>query len=518
MKVVFVEPPANFIPVRHGVYFPNNGVLSLAAYLESFRFDVSIIDSYVNRFNYKDVLKEISKLKPNIVAISNSFTFKTYYCMAMAKLIKEYFPEIIIIAGGIHFSAVPEESLRICESIDYIIMGEGEKTILELVQKLSNRENKNDFSGVRGLAYILDGKFIKTIPRPLIEDIDSLPIPAYHLLPLKAKRIPFSWQNSIGCTFSRGCFYKCKFCSSTTHWRYTLRRRGLDKMFEELELLNRCYGKNSFVFGDDDFLYDKERNSNFLNEIEKRKLKIKYSVRTRVDEIIENRQLLKKFRDTGLISVSLGIERFSDNNMKLLSKSYDRNCVGEALEMIKRVKIPITEIYLIFGLPNDNRSVWMNMIREINNMKQFVFFVSYLTPLPGTVLSKELFSKINVWDYRKYDFMHPIIANNYSSLDEMKKYIWKTSFFWWFNPKILLWSIQNLYNFKFYLFRLLMHFRAVNNFFKFLIKSIFFKKINAYSSNIELIYKRHTKYIGQSHHIQVNKRGGLLGTSWGFMK
>lgn len=513
MKIVFVEPIADFIPVRHGFYCPNNAILALAAYLEQYNYDVRIIDPYILGLNWKGVLNQVKEENPNAVGISG-YTYKAYNCMATAKLIKEYFPNITVILGGIHFSAIPEESLNICRSIDYIVIGEGEVTLLELIRKLEDGKKKEDLIEAKGLAYMLNGEFIKTSPRPFIEDIDSLPIPAYHLLPLNNRKVPLAWRNTMGCTFSRGCVYRCKFCSSSEHWKGTVRRKSAQRIGDEIELLVKRYNKSAFVFGDDDFMCNKKENIKFLEELERRKLNIKYVVRTRIDDIIKNRDLLERFKNSGLISVALGIERFHQSDIHRWRKNYNVRDIKLAIDYLRRVGIPLIESYLIFGLPHDNIKTWRNILLKIRELKQPIFFVSFLTPLPGTIIFKELYSKIKVWDYRRYDFMHAIISNQYMSIPEMENLVWRTFFLWWLMPARFIYSLTNIYRFKFYLFRLLIHIRGLYKFIQFLIRKTIGKKEDKYALIIEEFYYSHIQYIGKE--VGEEDRLSLSRRRWGF--
>lgn len=513
MKIVFVEPITDFIPVRHGFYCPSNAILDLAAYLEQYKYDIRIIDPYILSLNWKGVLNQVKEENPKVVGISG-YTYKAYNCMATAKLIKEYFPKITIILGGIHFSAMPEESLNICRSIDYIVIGEGEVTLLELIRKLEDGKKKEDLIKVKGLAYMLDGEFIKTPPRPFIEDIDSLPMPAYHLLPLNNRKVPLAWRNTIGCTFSRGCIYRCKFCSSSEHWKGTVRRKSAQRIGDEIELLVKQYNKSAFVFGDDDFMCNKKENIKFLEELERRKLNIRYVVRTRIDDIIKNRDLLERFKNSGLISVALGIERFQQKYISKWEKGYNVQDIESAVHYLEEVKVPLIELYLIFGVADDDKNAWRNTIAKIKKLNQPIFFISFFTPLPGTQILKEQYSNIKIWDYGKYDFMHAIMPTQHMSISEMENLVWKTFFLWWLMPTRFINSLTNIYRFKFYLFRLLIHVRGLYKFIQFLIRKAVGKKEDRYVLTIKKFYQGHVQYIGKE--IGEENSFSLWRRRWGF--
>lgn len=157
MKILlFVEPNSDFLPMpmRVGFYFPNTGILTIAAYLEQHSHNVKIIDMIALNLTWEDIPALIKNENPDLVGISG-LTKNAYMCMGLAKIIKQANPRIVTVFGGAHFSLVPEESLRICKEIDYIVIGEGEITFLELVNKLAGQGKKETVSKVDGVAYLI---------------------------------------------------------------------------------------------------------------------------------------------------------------------------------------------------------------------------------------------------------------------------------------------------------------------------------------------------------------------------
>jgi anaerobic magnesium-protoporphyrin IX monomethyl ester cyclase len=513
MKILFVDPPANFLPVCNGFYFPKPATLSLAAYLLAHRHKVKIIEPFIMRLNYKDITRIIKDEDPDIIVISG-FTYIAYNCMAMAKLIKEVLPAVKIIAGGMHFSYMPQESFAICKDIDYIIIGEGELSILELINELESGKDKSQMGDVKGLAYMLADKLVKTAPRPLMEDIDSLPMPAYHLLPLnKMHRWPLVIKGRLGCTFSRGCIHRCKFCSSSNYWGRTVRRRSAVNIVNELELLVNKYNQKMFLFGDDDFLYDRAKSIEFIDELEARRLKIKFGIKTRVNDIIKNKDLLDRFRRSGLISVGLGIERFQDSDLQAWDKDYQAKDVKVALDYIRQAGIPLVEMYLIFGCPGDNMATWKVMLKNIKKLREAVFYASFITPFPGSRIAEELNGQIQVWDYRQYDFSHAIIPTQSLSVPQLNALVGRGSFLWWLNPYVFLRCLQNRYRLQFYLNRLIMHMRGIWKFFIYMIKERSNEKDDKFILLVEEYHKRHLQYIGK----QDSFKGPLIiRERWGF--
>lgn len=436
MRILFIEPPSSaYLNILHGQW-PNLAFTSIGAYVEQFGYDLRIIDMPALNLDWKDIPEIIKKERPTIVGISGIITAKAYMYMVLAKILKDIDPGIIIIVGGLHFTLTPEESLKICRQIDYIVIGEGELTFLELIKAIEKNRKKSDMVDIRGIAYLDDeGNYIQTPPRPLIEDLDVLPMPAYHLLPMDKYVFPMLGKNTITCVFSRGCLYRCIFCAESAVWKGTYRERSAKKVVDELELLMKKYKKEGFYIGDDSFLLNRQRNLDFLNEMEKRKLNGKFRIFSRVDHIIMNRDLLERFKKIGLTAIFVGVESFSQDTLDYMNKRQKVDDIKLMAKYVKKAGIPVLITNLIFGYDNDNRKTINDFIMQSKSIKPTSIGISLLTPWPGLPLFAQMKQahRIKVWDYRKYDIDHAIMPTRYLSVIEIEKLAAKASFKWEMN-------------------------------------------------------------------------------------
>lgn len=499
MKVLlFNEPSSQYLPLpmRLGFYFPNPGILAIAAYLGKYNYNVKIIDMIASSLTWNDIPTLIKDERPDVVGISG-LTKNSYMCMGLAKIIKQVNSRIVTVFGGTHFSLVPQQSLSICKEIDYIAIGEGEITFLELIRRLEENKGKENMLEVEGLAYLIGDDYIQTQQRPLIEDLDILPFPAYYLLPMNSYGVPLLGKRGIGCTFSRGCVYNCKFCSESILWRNTRRGKSAKKIIDELELLVKEYKKKTFWLCDDDFMQSRRRNVEFLEGLENRNLDIRFSIYTRADVLIKNRDLLKRYRNVGLSGIIVGIESYSQQILDGWNKQLNVSDIEIMSECVHSAGIPILETDLIFGNYEDNKNAVKDMIRLSKKINTDFFKLSLLVSWPGTKFFEDMRQKnrIKVWDYRRYDFDHAIMNTRYLSVQQLEKLHSRTVAMWWLHPFRL---FKNLFNhdrrlLQFFQLRLI---GMVIQYFLLAKLRLSRKKANKYDLIIDEIYSKHLDYIG----------------------
>ncbi len=500
MKILlFPVPTSDFLPMpmRVGFYFPNTGILTIAAYLEQHNYKVKIIDMIALNLTWKDIPALIKAESPDFVGISG-LTRNAYMCMGLAKIIKQVNPRIVTVLGGAHFSLVPEESLRICKEIDYVIRGEGEVTFLELIKKVEEGAKKEAISKVEGLAYLSGEDYIKTPLRPLIKDLDTLPLPAYHLLPMSRYKVSLLGKNGMGCNFSRGCLYNCKFCSEMIIWNHTRRGRSAGKIIEELELLVNNYGKKTFWFSDSDFLQDEQRNIKFLEEMEARDLDIKFLIYSRADVLIKNKSLLKRLKKIGLTAVIVGGESFSQKMLDEWNKKITVTDIESVSGCIQDAKIPIFECDLLCGSSDDDKNALVRSLRISHRLEVDFFKLSILTPWPGTELFNEMKQKglIKVWDYRRYDIDHGIMGTKHLSIKRLEKlHAWIVAM-WWLDPRRIVKNFKNKQRRLLHVFQLKCICLSILNFLFAKLTSRRKNKVAKDDSIIEEFYLRHLDYIG----------------------
>jgi anaerobic magnesium-protoporphyrin IX monomethyl ester cyclase len=392
------------------------------------------MDCTLNENPWGDLEEKIRREKPDVVGISVICTAFIYDGMNAAHLIKAVNPQSIIIMGGEHPSLMAEETLRDCPAVDYICVGEGEVTLTEFLRAL---EKKDDLSEVLGLAYLNgDGEFVYTGDRPFIEDLDALPMPAYHLANMEHPyvNLPSEGRRGFVVNFARGCPWDCIFCSESAFYKKTWRSRSPKLIADELELLKENYNRDIFYVGDNTFNVTREHGIGFIEEMLKRRTNQHFWLQSRADLIIRDEDLLDGFRDAGVYQFMMGLEYHKNSVLTDIRKRHSAEQARKAMELLKKHKLMVMATLLI--------GHWEETEEDRNDFLQFFgkyvdhFGLNLITPLPGTPLFYEMkeMGRIRDWDYRNFDYLHAVMATreadtleqvNLIYKDIMRRYYWR---------------------------------------------------------------------------------------------
>ncbi len=448
MKIIFVDPPLKYGNLM-SKWTPPCGYLYLSSYLKSKGFnEVKVLDAHIERVGWDYIREYILREKPAVIA-TNSMTADISERVRLLKIAKEVNPDITTVIGGHHASLVPEEVLRLGNCVDYVIVGEGEIAFYELVMFLKNGGERKP---IPGIAYLSGNDYVYGGERCFIENLDDLPMPDYSLVPVEKYRIfelPGSPYAGTDVTFSRGCGNYCAFCSEAKVWRNRQRSRSPEKMVEELAILYTKYGKKNFIFGDADFLFNRERTAGFIRSLKERGLKIKYTIMTRAQNVIKHRDLLSELRDSGLVMLGIGAESYSEDVLKSLRKGQRACEVLEACKLVHEAKIPLLRLYMIWGTNEEKRGEWLKMLRVSRSLNADFLSNAFLTPFPGTELYIKMKSEglIHNFNYRAYGFFVPVVRNIHYSLKQLFIIQQIIHFLWWYHPYHFLRSFTNRYRF-----------------------------------------------------------------------
>jgi len=260
-------------------------------------------------------------------------------------------------------------------------------------------------------------------------------------------------------------------------WQNTIRSRKVRDMIGEISLLHKTYSKNNFIFSDNDFLYDRQRNIGFLEELRASKIGIKYSIMTRAENVIRNSDLLPELVSLGLIMVRVGVESFSQGLLDELKKSQTISEINAAFGYLKRSKIPIINAFIIWGNYGESRGHFLEICRDMRRLGANHLTHSFLTPFPGTELYNDL-NKRNIIknpDFRCYNFFQPVLATRRLSCRSLFFLQVLLHFIWCYWPERVFGNLFNKYrrHLQFYYYP-----RISFNLLKLFVKKIFsfFKK------------------------------------------
>lgn len=412
MKVLLIAPPDNkFAPPFNTLTAKPTPIFSgfplslgyIAASLIKNNHQVNILDCLSHSLNMEDVVKKIKKYKPDIVGI----TTMTHYiksAVTVAKLTKKTNPKIITIGGGshAHFDYV---NLLKNHNFDYIVLGEGELTIVELLDCLPKKNNQC-LSLVRGIAYKKGKTIVKNPPRPLIQNLDTLPYPARDIVDFNFYITDQLLPKAIEIVGSRGCSHRCAFCSSSHFWQMW-RARSPENIVAEMKFLTKKYPQvKSFLFYDDNFTVNRDRVKKLCNLIIKEGLnKYKWNCQARADQIDED--MLKLMKRAGVSKINYGLESGSPEILKNIDKRLNLSDITKAVNITKRNGIEAL-VYMMVGNPGETVGTIKESVRFIKKLKPTSSLWSVAQTLPGTRLSQ--LQPVN--DYINYLYQ-PEVTNPY---------------------------------------------------------------------------------------------------------
>jgi len=370
---------------KQGV-LPPLGLAYIASSLEKADHRVKIIDAIAENLTKNEVKEKIIEFNPRIVGVT-CMTPTIRGALEACEIAKEC--GTIVVIGGVHLEVYPKETLSY-NFIDYGIIGEGEEAIIELVDAI---ENHKPIDNIQGLAYKKNNEILLN-PARIVNNIDDLPFPARHLLPMEKYNSIISLYPMTTMMTSRGCPFRCGFCFKRESDK-VLRLRDPVKVVDEMEQVVKQYKIKEIMFYDDTFTWNKNHVIGICNEIFKRGIKVKWEAPTRVDVIDE--PLLELMKKAGCIRLRYGVESGDPAILKLMNKNINIEMVKRAVKMTKKAGIEVFA-YFIIGYANETPQTiqkTINLARELNC--DLVMF-TVATPCPQTPLYTLAFQK-NIIDY-----------------------------------------------------------------------------------------------------------------------
>jgi len=448
--ILCIIPPYSYEKLKDvGPKCPNLGVATIAAYLQQNGYSVKILDAFALELNMDQIKKEIISTAPKIV-LSGGSTAVHPNSLKIFEAAKKINHNVETIYGGPHVTNQPETAI-INNSVDFIVIGEGEITSLELIDYIFGKKNLKK-EEIKGICYKNKEKIIFTEKRPLIKNLDILPIPAYHLLPMGVYEA-YGWYDT-GRKFttmisSRGCPSRCSFCISSVNFNHWWRARSAEKVFEEIKLLYDKYGIRHIYFQDDDFCVDPKRVIRICDMIKENNLDIVWECLTRVNPLDE--ELIKKMAECGCKSILFGAEVGYEEGFKKINKPVNLSMVLNAVKLAQKYKI-MTKVTFILGFPWESEKEIKETIKFAKKLDADLTFFNTLTPYPGTVIYNEikennLFVEGHWSQYETHSYA-PLIRTQHLTHKQISYWIGRAYLEMYLRPSFLIRRIKNLTNFK----------------------------------------------------------------------
>jgi len=382
MKIAFISP--EYYDVAHfGVKrkeIPPFGVLYLASVAEEMGINVVLY-----RVSSEEACIDVFDCDLVCFSIPSSVVYPLIKNVRKNLRIKQ---GTLLVAGGIHATIYPKNVLEDLD-INIVCIGEGEDTLREIILNLATRT----FSNISGILYKQGNNYVKTNLRALIANLDELPFPARHLMPLDdivmSERLSNTNLKIVHLLCSRGCPYRCYFCANQEH---SIRYRTGENIRNELEFLVEKYRIEGFCITDDNFIIDKNRIKNICHEIAP--LGLKWSSLSRVDTV--DLEILRCIKNSGCLELKYGVESGSQRMLNLMNKDITVEQIRNAINITYEIGIKI-KAFIIHGFPGENIESTKETINLLEELKYKIERISLFrfAPLPGSYIYKN-HEKFNV--------------------------------------------------------------------------------------------------------------------------
>ncbi|MDH5720982.1 MAG: B12-binding domain-containing radical SAM protein [Spirochaetia bacterium] len=423
-KILFVTAPFHTGGVHMAGQWPPLYMIYLAGAARDAGAEAKIYDAMTLHHDYNDISKEIKKYNPDIVMTMDYLpvtgTLSTASVPAAIKILetaKEVNSDILTVISGTHPTFMYEEMLNNEPYIDYIIRGEGE-AVLQNIIKADSREEIN---GLNGVVYSADGGIVKNPREELIVDIDSLN-PAWDLIDwnyYKYNVDPPGGRLASVLT-SRGCDMSCSFCSQRLFWDVKWRPRKAEKVVEEIETLKNKYDVNVVTFIDAYPTKDRQRWETILDLLIEKDLGVYFLLETRVDDILRDKDILHKYKKAKILHVYMGAESGDEEILEKINKGITIDQVHEAINILREAQI-LTEASFMVGFPEETWDSINKTIEMAKKLNPDVAVFPVYTPWPYTPEFKQYKDRIRVFDYSKYNILDPVIEPYEMSLSDVDK-------------------------------------------------------------------------------------------------
>ncbi|HEX8949566.1 MAG TPA: radical SAM protein [Dissulfurispiraceae bacterium] len=414
-KVMLITPPYHSGVVESAGTWLNLGFVYLAGSLRKAGYDVEIYDAMSYFHGYDEIRKRLEDRRPDVVAAA-AITATINDCLTLCGMAKELNPAVVTVIGNVHPTFCWEEVLKGNPHVDYLVRGEGELTLPEL---LDCHFAKGAVSKVRGIAFRDGGGAVATPAREYIADLDALE-GAWDLVDWSI----YTYRPTPGSVLaivnsSRGCNQHCSFCSQQLFWSRKWRPKSPERFVAELEHIHTKYGVNAAMISDETPTVDRKRWERILDLLIERSMDLELFMETRVKDILRDRDLLRKYRRAGIEHIYVGVESTNRETLLKFAKDVSIEESKQAIALINNEDI-ITETSFVLGMPSETKESIQNTLELAKHYGPDMAFFLAIAPWPYADLYKELEPHIATKDYRRYNLVEPVVKPEAMGLDELK--------------------------------------------------------------------------------------------------
>lgn len=435
MRLLFVIPPIGAWATHGNHKAPNQFYAQLAAYVRQKGLaEVEVLDCRALELNYPEMVNRVQEMRPDMVVLgdllhSTGGLAVIWHFNETARLIKQASPKTLIAVGGLWYSAFYQETMELVPAIDFIMIGEAELTLEDLLTHLY--DSRKSFRDIPGL--VSRGSYCQVHVGPhrsLMPDLDILPLPAYDLFPMDKYVGHTYWKPFAELLTSRGCPGGCHFCyewslydprsniKDFTSWR----SRSAKSICDEFDLLEKTYGVRVVVIQDDAFNVNADLVGSFCEEKISRGNQIKWVCLGRADDWTRQKDLIPLMARAGLFMGLVGIE--VEKNIKLIKigKRVTLEQIKETVDVLRDNRVATVGTVLL-GLEDDDEATIKERLRVADQVDPDILALDYVTPVPGSPIWRQAiqngFLKPKEIHLKEWDFHHPVIPTRYLSIEDL---------------------------------------------------------------------------------------------------
>lgn len=431
MKIMFVMPKVGSW-ATHGKHIgPNQLYAHWAAYIREKGYsDLEVLDCKALEIETEEMLAKIKKSNPDLVVLGDMLhSYGGYGIIAhfnqAAQLIKKALPRVKIVFGGLWYSAMPVPTLEDNPAVDFVVMGE-EESFYDLIDAIAKNKDLKDVAGVTSRA---GGEIVMGPHKKLLEDLDSLPLPAYDLFPMDKYVGHTHWKPFVEMVTSRGCPSACTFCyewdqydprspSDFLKWR----AKSPERVIEEMELLHKKYGVKVVVVQDDNFNVNPERVKRFCELKLQKEIPVKWVSLGRAVDWVNCEEILPLMKKAGLFTGVFGIEVTTPDELKKIAKGITIAQIKKTIEILRRNEIAVVAD-IMMGFDYDDEKIIKQRYEFTDEVDPDILWIGYVTPAPNSPMWRIALK--NNWidprkiDFSQWDFLHPVIPTDHLSKEEL---------------------------------------------------------------------------------------------------
>ncbi|MDD5195887.1 MAG: radical SAM protein, partial [Candidatus Omnitrophica bacterium] len=429
MKILFVQPKIGAW-ATHGTHFaPNQLYAQWGAYIRSKGYsDLEVLDATVLGIPIEALAEKVKEKKPDVVLLGDMIHCSVgfgviWYFNQAASRIKQAMPKVKIVMGGLWYSALPVQTLEDNPAIDYVVMGE-EESFYDLIEAIDKGKNFKDVAGVTSR---INGKPVMGPHKPLLQDLDKLPLPAYDLFPMDKYVGHTFWKPFVEMMTSRGCPSACTFCYEWDQYDprspndfLTWRAKSPERVIEELELLHKM-GTKVVVIQDDNFNVNPQRVEKFCQLKKQKNNPIKWVSLGRAVDWVNCEKILPLMKETGMFMGVFGIEVTTPEELKKIAKGITIDQIKKTIDILRAQDIAIVAD-IMMGFDEDTEYSIKQRYEFTDEVDPDILWVGYVTPAPNSPIWRQRVKRgeidIKKIDFLKWDFLHPVMATPHLSLED----------------------------------------------------------------------------------------------------